>query len=373
MNSSEAVLLFDRSALVKWAGGMLARAGLSANDADLTATMLVRSDARGFKTHGLARLKSYLDKLGSGEITAGARLSESFTAGAGLVDAGGAIGQVAGAFTVDKAVEHARQTAVVAYRLRDCGHLGAIGLFALRAAEAGMIGMVFQATPPIMGLPGSEGPLIGNNPFALAAPRSGGPPIVVDMACSVAARGNILLAARTGEPIPENWALDKSGEATVDPHAALAGSLLPFAGHKGFAMATIVEILAGSLSGGTFQSSLGSSGRNQGGAGHLNALVIVINPDLMVGREGYERHVASWTGHIRAQGGANTRIPGERAFASEQEAELHGVPLMGSVVAELRHLGDSADQPFPRPLDGDTPTPVGHQSSSSNPTENLAS
>jgi LDH2 family malate/lactate/ureidoglycolate dehydrogenase len=188
--------------------------------------------------------------------------------------------------------------------------------------------------------------MLGNSPLALAAPRGNGPPVVVDMACSVAARGNILIKARSGQPIPEGWAVDADGQPTTDAEAALKGALLPFGGTKGMMLAVIVEVLAGSLSGRPFESTLNRPGEVRHGVGHLSALLLVANPVLLAG-PAYDQHMRDWTSHYKAAGGAAARIPGERAAAAEADAEADGVPLDPAVVAELVALGARLGLSFP--------------------------
>lgn len=329
-----------------WCSDILGRAGVSKREAQTTAGILVRTDARGFRTHGLMRLRSYLEKLRSGEVSRAAKLKSEINGSYGVVEANAALGQVAGTFAVDRAVEATASQPLVGLMLRDTGHLGALGILVLRAGEAGRVAFVLQATPPIVAMPGASGPMLGNNPFAIAAPRTNGPPIVVDMACSVAARGNILLAARAGEPIPEGWAVDEGGNPTTDATAALKGSLLPFAGHKGLGVSIIVELLAGSLSGRPFESTMNKGGQVRSASGHLNALFLVFNPDLMIGRAAYDAHVTAWTSHYKAAGGT-ARIPGERAHAAEATAAVEGIPLPADIADDLKRLGGEHGLPFP--------------------------
>ena len=329
-----------------WAAQILERAGVPQNDAQITAEVLVRTDARGFRTHGLTRLRSYLEKLKSGEVATVASMTADINGCYGVVEANGALGQVAGIVAVDHAIRATETQPLVSVTLREAGHLGALGVLVLRAAEAGRVALMLQATPPIITMPGVGGPMIGNNPFAIAAPRSNGPPIVVDMACSVAARGNIILAARSGEPIPEGWAVDEDGVPTTDASAALKGSLLAFGGHKGLGMSIIVELLAGSLSGRTFEASLNKDGQVRVAAGNLNAMFIVFNPDLMIGRAAYDAHVSAWTTHFKAAG-EGARVPGERAHAAEVAANSDGVIFQSDIANDLRRLGEEYALPFP--------------------------
>lgn len=345
--SAAASVRIARVALEEWTAQVLVKVGLDPEDTALASRILVRTDARGFKTHGVARIRSYLDKIRSGEMAAKFSPRRSSDGCLYRINAGGALGQVAGPKAVEEAVAVARSAPLVACQLQDAGHLGALGINILPAAEAGMVALMFQATPPVIGLPGGSMPIIGNNPLAMAAPRPNGPPIVIDMACCVAARGNILLAARNGEPIPEGWALDQEGQPTNDPDAALLGALLPFGGHKGMALAMMVEILAGSLAGVPFRASLNEGDAVKSGTGHVNALILVINPDLVYGRPSYDEHVAAWTTHYKGKGSPDARIPGERAHQSEDEADRLGVPIPKVVLPELQKAGEEAGLPFP--------------------------
>jgi LDH2 family malate/lactate/ureidoglycolate dehydrogenase len=155
------------------------------------------------------------------------------------------------------------------------------------------------------------------------------------MACSVAARGNILLAARTGEAIPPGWALDRDGVETTDAVSALAGSILPFAGHKGLAVAMVVETLAASLTGAIFAERGGS-----GSAQAANALLLVFNPAFFGDQGAYESHMRAWTGHVRKVSAAHHRIPGERAHEAEMEARTKGILLLQSIQDELLAIGE---------------------------------
>jgi len=340
---------FSLESLQRWTGGVLRTAGVNADDAAQTARMLIQADARGFRTHGLTRLPSYVEKLESGEFNPQATLDEIFVASFGIVEANRALGQIAGPFAVDRAVRRTAHSPVAVYILRDTGHLGALGTIVLPAAQAGRVAVIFQATPPVIGLPGATGPMLGNNPLALAAPRPDGPPIVVDIACSVAARGNILMAARAGNTIPEGWALDDAGQPTTDASRALVGTLLAFGGHKGLMISVIGEVLAGSLSGRGFQDSLNPNGRVGSAAGSLNAFLLVINPELTTGQHAYEAHLTDWITHFKANGGPDVRLPGERAAQAEQQACELGVPFGDGVADALRALGQSRGVPFPDP------------------------
>jgi LDH2 family malate/lactate/ureidoglycolate dehydrogenase len=131
-------------------------------------------------------------------------------AGGIIVDADGAIGQVTASYATDLGLAALTTNASVFVAVQSCGHLGALGIYALKAADAGALCLIGQRTPPALALPGFSGPAIGDNPIAFSCPNPNSHPIVFDVACSVVG-GNIRIAAQEGEPIPKGWALDRAG------------------------------------------------------------------------------------------------------------------------------------------------------------------
>lgn len=333
-----------------WSANILVRAGLLEANAQAVSRVLLRTDARGGGTHGLSRLRSYVEKLATGEMNARAVLNVEGADGYIRIDAQRALGQIAGPYAVDAAIAITENVPTTICTLKNTGHLGALGIHMLRAAEAGRVGVMMQSTPPLMSLPGAKGPMVGNNPLAIAAPRPNGPPIVIDIACSVAARGNIILASSAGRSIPDDWALDAEGRPTTDPVKALKGSLLPFGGYKGMMISAFVELLAGSLSGAAYEGSLNTGGQIRSAPGGVNAIIMVFNPRLMSGWDAYQDHVAAWTSHYLSAGGPDARIPGERAFRQEEQARTKGIQLEASIADDLRKLADAYAVPFPRTI-----------------------
>ena len=203
-----------------------------------------------------------------------------------------------------------------------------------------MVAFLSQVTQPVMAPEGATRPAIGNNPIAFAAPRRDGPPLVIDFAVSNVARGKIHVAVRDGSPISEGWAIDPQGRPTIDPIAALAGSILPAAGHKGLALAMIVEVLAGALTG---ARPLLSEGGAPGGVG---AFGFVLDPAAIAGQEAFDQTMSAWTAHYHAAVGSHGRIPGERAAQLRAAAERDGVEIESALRALLIELGETAGVAF---------------------------
>ena len=237
----------DPASLERWTAEIFASCDVPPAHAAEAAALLVRSELRGYKTHGMTRMTAYVARLQAGDVNPRASLRHRAVPGGIVLDADGAMGHIAGPHAVRLGLEALDAAACVLVAVQSCGHLGALGIHALHAAEQGAFCMLGQRTPPLLSLPGFRRAAIGHNPLAFACPVPDSTPIVFDIACSVAARGHILLAAREGRPIPEGWALDELGAPTVDAQRALQGALLPMGGHKGVGIAMMVECLAGAL------------------------------------------------------------------------------------------------------------------------------
>ena len=322
---------------------MLETAGVSPDAARIAGEVLTDANLSGVDTHGLSRLKPYLGLLGAGHVNAQPRFVVEEKSGALVFDADRGLGQVAGREAIRHAIERARSQAIVGMTIARVGHLGALGHFTAEAARAGMIALLVQNGPPIMGMPGSRRPAIGNNPLAFSAPVPGGPPIVFDVATSEAAYGKVIEAARAGRPVPDGWALDRDGRPTNDAAAALRGTLLPAGAHKGIGLSMLIEVLAGGLTG-MVPRNVRPEGL--GMPAYFGAFLLVANPDLLVGRAAFEAHLSDWLSHYKGAGDG-IRYPGESSEALRQSRRRDGVPLGDELVAELRGVGTERGVPFP--------------------------
>jgi LDH2 family malate/lactate/ureidoglycolate dehydrogenase len=173
-----------------------------------------------------------------------------------VLDAQNALGHLTGDQAIKLAVERARRFGIGIVAVRHGFHFGTARRFAMQAARADCIGIVMCNTRPLMPAPGGAERLVGNNPIAIAVPSDGPAPIVLDMATSEAAMGKIRMAEKAGQQIPESWAVKSDGSATTDPAEAIAGMLLPAAGPKGFALAFLIDMSCGLLSGGASGSAV---------------------------------------------------------------------------------------------------------------------
>ena len=200
-------LHIDAVRLTDLVQGLLQFQGVSAHDAKVTADSLVCADLEGVASHGVMLLPMYLARLRAGSVRANAQTQvEEDLGGLVIMSAQDGLGQVSSQAAVSLAIERARIHGLSTVTVRDGFHFGAASYWARQFAQAGMIGMAFSNTRPLMPAPGGAQRVVGNNPVAMAFPSAQGQPLVVDMAMSATAMGKIRLADAQGRPIPEGWA-----------------------------------------------------------------------------------------------------------------------------------------------------------------------
>ena len=201
-------------------------------------------------SHGLYRLISCVQTARTGKVALDARPQVTDQAKSVIrIDARGGYSPLAFELGRPLLVAKAREHAIAALAINHCYHFSALWPEVEALAEDGLAAIAMLPTHSFTAPAGGTRPLLGTNPIAFAWPRPDGPPYAFDFATSAVARGEIELHRRTGKPIPTGWAVDRSGEPTTDPDAALDGALLTFGGYKGSALSTMIELLAGPLIG----------------------------------------------------------------------------------------------------------------------------
>ncbi len=323
--------------------GALISRGVPPADAAAVAECLLDAELEGLPSHGILRLPFLLRRLDAGLINPTPRLDlGSSRPAAAVLDADNGLGPVAGVAAVQAAAEMARRTGTATVAVRRSNHLGSMGFYVKRGAEAGLVMLAFSNTPPAMAPPGGRRAILGTNPIACGIPASPHP-VVIDMATSQIARGRILKAAAANAGIPAGWAFDAEGRTTTDARAALGGSLAPVGGAKGFALALLVEVLAGVLSGagvgpdvtGTFQPSSRPSD-----VGHC---FMALDPGAFA--PGFTERMDDLARAIRAvppaDGDQPVRVPGDRRQLTRAARAEAGIEVGEEVLAELRQLTTS--------------------------------
>ena len=328
--------------LEAFAESVLASTGLRQDCAKTIATYLVDANLRGVDGHGALRLPQYVASIRRGDINLDPDVQVIRQSGAtALVDADGGYGFAPSRLAMQVAVSLADTWGVAAVGVTNSHHFGMATFYALQAAADGFVGIAISNTMAVMPAPGGLKPVVGNDPIAIAVPRSGGAVICVDLALSEASWGKISLAAARGEPIPQGWALDSDGrETTVAAEALAANLLVPIGGHKGYALALMFELLAGALTGSPVGPGADGHSHRGGGCGHL---LIALNPDRFGGRAAFLERVeelATAVSQSPRRTGQALRLPGERSARLRTQRLVSGIPVPKDIREKLNALAD---------------------------------
>jgi ureidoglycolate dehydrogenase (NAD+) len=348
---------YAAAALYAYCVEALRQAGASAADAAVCAESLVAADLRGVHSHGTLRTGIYIDRLRAGSIDPGARLVPVHDLGAVVVaDAQHGLGVAMAVRAMDLAVERARAHGVGVVGVRNGNHCGMLAHLVLRASRAGLIALAMSNADAQVAPWGARAKFMGTDPFAAALPSDTDCPLVLDFATSVVAHAKIKGAADRGETIPPDWAVDRDGRPTTDPHQALAGALLAFGGAKGSGLAILIEVLAGLLPGGRVGPEivpLYQRLHEPQGAGHL---FLVLRVDAFGPPQPFVRRVDETMDRIRAlpaaAGVSRPMLPGEPERERERAYGRDGIPLPADAVAELHRTAALLGIAAPSPMRG---------------------
>lgn len=304
------------------------------NEASVTRSV-VASEADGIHSHGLARLPTYCEHARCGKIDGHATPSVERIASAGLrADARGGFAHPAIDAGFAELLPLARETGIAALAVTHSYNCGVVGYHMERIADAGLVGLGFVNAPASIAPWGGKRPVFGTNPLACGVPRSNGSPLVIDQSSSVIAKSEIVVHKQKGEPIPEGWALDRDGNPTTDPDAALAGgSMVPMGGYKGSGIALIVEIMAAAMTGANFAIDASSFADNEGGSPGTGQFFIAIDPRTFSGDD-FPARLEYLLAAIADQEGA--RLPGQGRLAARARTATEGVAIADKLHERLR-------------------------------------
>lgn len=302
--------------------------GMSTSQAAAMARTLVAGQRDDCQSHGLYRLFAVVHTLRHGAVRGDARPSvEDATAALVRVDAGFGFSPLAFEQGLPLLIEKARRTGIAAMAIHNCYHVSALWPEVEALAAAGLAGLSMTPAHDWVAPAGGTRPVFGTNPIAFAWPRPGPFPYVFDFATSAIARGDIELHRQAGKKIPLDWAIDAQGRPTDDPAAALEGAMQTFGGHKGSALATMIELLAGPLMG---ELTSIESAKRDGGVGAVpchGELILAFDPTVFSGasREAGDAYAETMFARITDQG---ARLPSQRRFAARERAIVEGVVHM---------------------------------------------
>lgn len=332
-SGSETISLQEANDLVKRA---LKQAGTSSANAESVAAALVAAEADGQRGHGLSRVAAYAAQVRSGKVDGQASPQvERLSAAAVRIDAGAGFAFPA----IERAQKELRRMAaesvVAVAGIHHSHHFGQAGYHVERLAEQGLVALMVGNSPQAMAPWGGSKGIFGTNPIAFAAPRKDHPPLVIDLSLSKVARGKVMAAAKTGETIPEGWALDPEGRPTSDPEAALAGTMIPMGDAKGAALAMMVEILSASLIGANHAFEASSFFTAEGPPPGVGQFLLAIDPGPLSGGS-FAGRLEVLIDALESQEGA--RLPGSRRLAARAAAARDGLAVPAAMLAEIRAL-----------------------------------
>jgi ureidoglycolate dehydrogenase (NAD+) len=322
--------------------------GVRAEDADVTAEVLVTTDTWGTFTHGSKQLRPLLqlrpDRM---DISA---TPEVIAEGAGwaLVDGHYAMAPVTSCHAMEIAIGKASEAGIAFVGVRNSNHFGGAGYYANLAAEADMIGLAMTNTNPLMAVPGAASMVLGTNPFSYAVPAGKEKTVFLDVATSVVAASKAISARALGQSVPLGWLVDKEGVPTTDPsHYPEEGALLPMAGHKGYGLALMIEILCATLTGADMLSEVKLWLEKHPGPLNQGHAFIAININNFMPvtqfKERMDRMIREIKSAPKAKGSDRIYLPGEIEWNNRERALAQGVTLPEHVIERLTGLAADFD------------------------------
>jgi len=300
------------------------------------ALALVAAEIDGQAGHGLSRVASYAAQARTGKVAGAAVPTVDRSAPGWIsVDAQHGFAYPALEMAHEALVPVVREQGMAGAAIRRSHHCGQLGAQVEALAEAGLVALMVANTPKAMAAWGGRTPLYGTNPIAFAAPRVDAAPLVIDLSLSKVARGKIMAAKKSGEPIPEGIALDSEGLPTTDPDAALAGTMVPAGEAKGAALALMVEIMAATLTGATPSRDASSFFDADGTPPGVGQFILAFDVNRTPA-PGFDTAIEALIASIVAD--EEVRLPGTRRLSARADAEREGVAVPAHLHDEIGAL-----------------------------------
>lgn len=321
---------------------------ISEEHARQTAEVLVAADTWGTHSHGTRQLVPLMHNVVHNALRADAQ-PEVVTEGPGFVLVNGnyAMPMVSSRLAMGKAMEKARTAGIAYAAVQHSGHYGAAGYYALMAAEENMIGISMSNVDVCMTVPGAKAPVIGTNPLAYAVPAGREKPVFLDIATSVVAISKVIAAKTAGQPIPEGWLVDAEGNPTTNTSTYPdQGSILPMAGHKGYGIALLIEILSGVLSGAAFLSGIKGWLQPEPEPADEGHSFIAVNVESLMPLTQFQDRMDQMIHEVRsaprAAGAERIYLPGEMELERREVALRQGIALPDYVLINLFKIAADA-------------------------------
>ena len=319
----------------------LTAVGIPYEDAYLVATLMIQSDLAGADGHGIFRLPAYIKRIRAGGINLHPNIRREREQGAvTLIDGDNGLGHLVMARVVETAIEKVKKYSVCWVGSHHGNHSGAASVYVRKIAEAGLIGIYMAVGNANHMAPwGGIDLLLSTNPIAIAVPAGEQPIVLLDIATTVAAYGKVKLAFQKGEMIPEGWMIDKNGNPLIDPSRASDGSLLPIGGHKGYGLALMISLLAGSLNNASVGKETIDFNMRHDLITNTGQAIIAVDPSAFGDPKDFIMRVRKVVNDIKNStklpGVQNIHIPGEGADKLAKERSQNGIPISQELLNTL--------------------------------------
>ncbi|MCO5159063.1 MAG: Ldh family oxidoreductase [Aquamicrobium sp.] len=327
-------------ALTELIGEIFLKAGFSPLAAASLAATIAAGERDACKSHGVYRVEGCLRTVKAGKVVPDAvpEVEDDGASGIIRVDAMNGFSGPAFEAGAPLVAARAKKLGIAALVINRCTHFSALWPEVETLTGMGVAALAMCPSYATVAPAGGTRPLLGTNPIAFGWPRPGTTPYVFDFATSVAARGEIELYRRAGKAMPEGWAVDAAGQPTTDPAEALAGAMLPFGGHKGSAISTMIELLAGAMIGDlTSTEALDWLGTTTL-APHHGELILAFCPERFAA--GRADPFAKAEALFEAVAGQGARLPSQRRFTARAKAAAEGITLTAEEMALMERLRD---------------------------------
>jgi LDH2 family malate/lactate/ureidoglycolate dehydrogenase len=330
--------------LVRFIAAAYRAVGISVADADKAAELMAASDISGADGHGVFRLPQYIRRIKAGGLNTSPEIRVMRRAKAtALVDGDNGLGSLVVARAVEEAITLARENGVSWVGVRHGNHAGAAAVYAAMPLRHDMIGLYFAVgnanhLPPWGGID----MLLSTNPVAIAVPALEEPPLVLDMATTVAAYGKVKVAAQQGKTMPEGWMIDREGKPLTDPNRADDGFLLPIGGYKGAALALMFGLLAGTLNGAANGEDVVDFNKDDSTPTNTGQAICVIDVKAFAEPIAFKRQVDAVIRQLHGSallpGFDRIRLPGEDRASRIAERTAQGIPIPQALSAALDRM-----------------------------------
>jgi len=330
--------------LIRFIAAAYSAVGIAAPEALHAAELMAASDLSGADGHGVFRLPQYIRRIKAGGLNTAPEIRVIRRGkAAALVDGDNGLGSLVVARAVDEAIGLARDHGVGWAGVRRGNHAGAAAVYAEMPLAHDMIGLYFAVgnanhLPPW----GGTDMLLSTNPIAIAVPALDEPPLVLDMATTVAAYGKVKVAAQQGKAMPEGWMIDREGQPLTDPNRADDGFLLPIGGYKGAALALMFGLLAGTLNGAANGADVVDFNKDDVTPTNTGQTICVIDVKAFAEPVQFKRQVDAVIRQLHGSallpGFDRIRLPGEDRHRRRLERQANGIPIPPALHSALDRM-----------------------------------